>query len=71
MEKGEYVNINTSNFKLYDENGKPTGPIEGHWMMITDVTEDGQYIVSSWGERYYLNPSELDSASYLITDINF
>ena len=71
LEKGEYVNINTSNFKLYDENGKPTGPIEGHWMMITDVTEDGQYIVSSWGERYYLNPSELDSASYLITDINF
>ena len=27
----------------------------GHSMTITGVTEDGRFIVSSWGETYYLN----------------
>ena len=28
----------------------------GHAMTVTGVTEDGRFIVSSWGETYYLNP---------------
>ena len=28
----------------------------GHAMVVTGVTEDGRFIVSSWGETYYLNP---------------
>ena len=28
----------------------------GHAMTVTGVTDDGRFIVSSWGETYYLNP---------------
>ena len=27
----------------------------GHAMTITGVTDDGRFIVSSWGETYYLD----------------
>ncbi len=27
-------------------------------MVITGVTPDGKYIVSSWGERYIFDPNE-------------
>jgi len=39
-------------------------------MTITGTTEDGRYIVSSWGKKYYIKPNELkNSTRYLITDI--
>ena len=28
----------------------------GHAMTVTGVTEDGRFIVSSWGKRYYIDP---------------
>ena len=28
----------------------------GHAMTVTGVTEDGRYIVSSWGRRFYVDP---------------
>lgn len=31
----------------------------GHAMVVTGVTEDGRYIVSSWGEKYYIDPDEI------------
>lgn len=33
---------------------------EGHAMTITGVTDDGRYIVSSWGDKYYIDPSQGD-----------
>lgn len=32
-----------------------------HAMTITDVNQNGDYIVSTWGEKYALDPSSLDS----------
>ena len=32
----------------------------GHAITVTGVTKDGRYIVSSWGEQYYIDPSDLD-----------
>ncbi len=32
----------------------------GHAVVVTGVTEDGLFVVSSWGEKYYLDPKELD-----------
>lgn len=32
---------------------------EGHAVVITEVTEDGKYVVSSWGKKYYLDPSQV------------
>ena len=28
-------------------------------MTVTGVTEDGRYIVSSWGGKYYIDPDEM------------
>lgn len=70
INSGKNVNIATESFNLYNENGKVVAKDVGrHWMTITGVTEDGRYIVSSWGKRYYLNPSELPSQIFLVTDI--
>jgi hypothetical protein len=32
-------------------------------MTITGVTEDGKYIVSSWGNKYILDPNEVSTGS--------
>ena len=56
-EKGTIV-INYRNGNLYDENGKLRQQIHGHAMVITGVTEDGRFIVSSWGEKLYIDPNE-------------
>lgn len=71
LDSGKNVNIATGSFNLYNEKGKAVARNVGdHWMTITGVTEDGRYIVSSWGERYYLNPSELTRQDFFITDVS-
>lgn len=46
----------------------------GHSMLITGVTDDGKFIVSSWGEMYYLDPDEVlndkTGISFQTTEIN-
>lgn len=59
ISEGKNVNIGIEGkFTLYKENGGKKSTAT-HWMTITGVTEDGRYIVSSWGEKYYLKPEEL------------
>ena len=41
----------------------------GHAMTITGVTDDGRYVVSSWGDKYYLKPDELTDFGIEVTDI--
>jgi hypothetical protein len=48
---------------LYYPNGEyyPNGTNDvhdGHIMVITGVTADGKYIVSSWGQEFYLDPQD-------------
>jgi len=70
MDNGKNVNISVSDFNLYDEKGNAVyTDVGGHWMTVTGMTDDGRYIVSSWGERYYLNPSELNDVSFLVVDV--
>ncbi len=70
LEEGKNVNIAVGEFNLYNKNGKRIYKDVGdHWMTITDVTDDGRLVVSSWGKRYYLNQNELQNPSYYITDI--
>ncbi len=71
-EKGGMVAVNAFDYKLYDENGNDVtwdplniGGDSGHAMVITGVTDDGRYIVSSWGDEYYLDPD--DCGEYYIT----
>ena len=70
LDNGQNVNITVGGFNLYNEDGSIAKQDVGdHWMTITGTAEDGRYIVSSWGGRYYLNPSELDGASFFVIDI--
>jgi hypothetical protein len=38
-------------------------------MTITGVTDDGRYVVSSWGDKYYLKPDELSNFGIEVTDL--
>ena len=46
----------------YDGNGSP----EGHAMTITGVTDDGRFIVSSWGDKYILDNNLNVNVTYTI-----
>ena len=72
LDEGKNVNLLVSGFNLYDENGNiKNKDVGGHWMTITDTTPDGRYVVTSWGEKYYIDPSQLnDGVNYYITDIH-
>ena len=54
VQKG-YVCISCSDYTMYDDCGKSTHVDNGHTMIITNVTTDYKYIVSSWGKRYTLD----------------
>lgn len=43
--------------------------VGAHAMVLTGTTDDGRYIVSSWSEKYYVNPDELDGVRYMFIDI--
>lgn len=60
LSKDGYVMIDYFYGNLQKENGRTAQYIDGgHGMIITGVTEDGRYIVSSWGEKYYIDPNEI------------
>ena len=77
IDNGQNVNLLTENVHLYSNSDLSDSSASfvdsGHWMTITGVTEEGNYIVSSWGKKYYINPSEItdpdDLHNYVITDI--
>ena len=69
-ENGGYVILGYRNGNVYDENGNPHY-INGHAMTVTGTTEDGRYIVSSWGKKYYINPSDIgDDDSFMVFNYN-
>ena len=69
-ENGGYVILGYRNGNVYDENGNPHY-INGHAMTVTGTTEDGRYIVSSWGKKYYINPSDIgDDDSFNVYNYN-
>ena len=78
IDNGQNVNFLTQDVHLYSKSdlsdGSPGYVGSGHWMTITGITEEGNYIVSSWGKKYYINPTEVSAAddlhNYVITNIN-
>jgi len=52
---------------IYYENGKVAQYIDGgHGMIVTGITEDGKYIVSSWGGKYIIDPKDGKCELYTI-----
>ena len=60
-EEGGHVILGYRNGSMYDENGREHYINRGHAITVTGIDEDGRYIVSSWGEKYYINPSDIGS----------
>ncbi len=58
LRDGKHVLIAFHNGYMYDENGNRHAIDGGHSMEVTGVTKDGKLIVSSWGEKYYIDPNE-------------
>lgn len=65
LEKGNSIIVDMKNFTMYspedlDGNGKLDDVVKedvgGHIMQIVGVTDDGGYIVSSWGKKYIVYP---------------
>lgn len=56
---GNDVVVSFHDGNLYNMDGTFNQTIDGgHAMTVTGVTEDGMFIVSSWGNQYLINPSE-------------
>ena len=66
VERGDKVILLVIEDNMYAENGSPHYIGGGHAVTVTGVTEDGRYVVSSWGEKYYVDPSEMDGDDHLL-----
>ncbi|EAG1709571.1 hypothetical protein BBW87_03005 [Listeria monocytogenes] len=53
--------------EMTDANGKPYISEGGHSMTVTGKTSDGKLILSSWGEKYYFDPSVYEAEGYSAT----
>lgn len=60
LESGTVVKLSLGKGTQFcDENGKVQQTLGGgHAVLITGVTDDGRYIISSWGNQYYVDPSQ-------------
>lgn len=58
-EDGGYVILGYRYGNMYDEKGNAHYINGGHAIVVTGVTDDGKYIVSSWGKKYYINASDI------------
>ncbi len=57
--------------EMYTDSGSTTTLDGGHYVTITGIADDGRYIVSSWGEKYYIDPTQATVANYQVIDISF
>lgn len=66
-DSGNSVLLGYYNGNIYKENGEIQQYIDGgHGMIVTGITYDGKYIVSSWGEKYIIDPNEGQCELYTI-----
>ena len=56
----------THNFILLDEKRKKTYVEEWHYMNLRDMDEEGNFIVSSWGQNYILRKADISGKIYFI-----
>ena len=71
IESGEQIIIGAQYETLVSADGGENVSIgEGHAMLVTGVTEDGRFIVSSWGKKYYLEPCNGNDQYFYTVKIN-
>lgn len=65
-EKNSYIIMMTRNFILLDEKRKKIYVEEWHYMNLREMDEEGNFIVSSWGQNYILRRADIGSSVYFI-----
>lgn len=58
LSRDGYIIASFHDGNLENEDGSTAQYIHGHAMTVTGVSEDGRYIVSSWGKTYYIDPNK-------------
>lgn len=56
-ESGKYIIVQAKGTNLISADGTDTKTTTCHGMVVTGVTSDGRFIVSSWGKKYYIEPN--------------
>lgn len=64
VEHGVLAFSTQGGFSLTSTSGKVLTFDEAHYMTVTGITNDGRLVVSSWGNKYYIDPSQYSSAYY-------
>lgn len=64
VEHGVLAFCTQGGFSLTTTGGKVLTFDEAHYMTVTGITNDGRLIVSSWGNKYYIDPSQYSNAYY-------
>ena len=72
LDDGKNVIICAQDFSLYDPvtGAEVHSGVGSHAMVVTGITEDGNYIVSSWGNQYIYKPGDNDTYHSAIMDID-
>ena len=63
-------------FVLYGVNGVPNHVLGdqhafGHSVFITGVDANGNILISSWGQNYYLKYEDLGKIDFIINEVSF
>ena len=72
LNKGKDVIICAKDFSLYDPStgAEVRSNVGAHAMVVTGITPDGNYIVSSWGQQFIYKPGNGTTYHTAIMDIN-
>jgi len=68
---GFYIIIILSQGYIQNEDGSHYAFCRCHAMVITGVTEDGRYIVATWGLKKYVDPTEVVEKDGKATEITY
>ena len=68
---GFYIIIILSHGYVQNEDGSHYAFCRCHAMVITGVTEDGRYIVATWGLKKYVDPTEVVEKDGKTTEITY
>lgn len=68
---GYYIVISLNHGYVQNEDWSHYKYCPGHAMIITGVTEDGRYIVSTWGKKLYVDPTEVVEKDGETTEIYY
>ena len=77
LKEGKQIIWGGDGYDLYDYDEKTGGRGKicsenggSHAMSVTDVTENGDLVVSSWGNKYILDTSNSNSQDVTIIDLD-